>query len=448
MFTRIGIASGLAAALAFFLLADCGLAQVVVRQSTSSTQVPGSKGPMVSAAEFGEIKALHKSIQDLPACDSAELFDKKKDETLAELDKKIKGLEGKRVCGRWARKFFETEFKAVFDEAAERQKFPAEAKPAEAATIKAFWDEIGFLHEGYVTIEKAKESDSWMRGLLNKRCARAFGLVKGVPFGRRLEVLALDRGKYTEKLVKMLDARVLYMKSSKASGVIGKLKEAPGGMKVSRPKDGAREWADLASRKDAEIYEDDLFDVTALDQVRLVLRDERTIMLEGGAILTGWELDPKVSKDLEAKIAQLVKDLGSDDFNVREDASKSLVEIGAPAVASLQTALKSDDAEVRYRAEAALKLIPAARGLSGNIPTGFDADQWEALPDDIKEYWDEIRDDWEALPDEQRERLVAQWPNYFSNALPQWDTLPQEYKARLWQSWKQMVGMADRMHIR
>src|SRR5262249_24522619 len=51
------------------------------------------------------------------------------------------------------------------------------------------------------------------------------------------------------------------------------------------------------------------------------------------------------------QIAQWIKELGDGKFAVREEASKKLYNAGAAAEAALVQAAKSDDAEVRRRAE-------------------------------------------------------------------------------------------------
>jgi len=57
--------------------------------------------------------------------------------------------------------------------------------------------------------------------------------------------------------------------------------------------------------------------------------------------------------------AALVKQLGSEDYGVREEAQKKLVEMGDKAVPALEDALKSEDLEVRLRAGRALRAIGA-----------------------------------------------------------------------------------------
>src|SRR5947209_8125866 len=66
-------------------------------------------------------------------------------------------------------------------------------------------------------------------------------------------------------------------------------------------------------------------------------------------------------KDRE-KIAQLVRDLGSDAFEVRESATDTLVKLGARAVPLLNQAKKDPDIEVVRRAEYCLRLIDKVAG--------------------------------------------------------------------------------------
>ncbi len=58
-----------------------------------------------------------------------------------------------------------------------------------------------------------------------------------------------------------------------------------------------------------------------------------------------------------ARIKKLVEQLGDDSFSIREKAQEELLALGRPAVAALKQACKSDDAEVRHRAETILTAI-------------------------------------------------------------------------------------------
>ena len=64
--------------------------------------------------------------------------------------------------------------------------------------------------------------------------------------------------------------------------------------------------------------------------------------------------------DLREKVARLIKELGDNEWSVREAASKELVAIGKPALAALKEALKSKDPEVAMRAREAVEKIEGA----------------------------------------------------------------------------------------
>jgi WD40 repeat protein len=66
--------------------------------------------------------------------------------------------------------------------------------------------------------------------------------------------------------------------------------------------------------------------------------------------------------DGDTEVERLIKQLGSDEFDERETATKRLQEIGDPALGALYKAATSADAEVRLRAEYILdKLYPELR---------------------------------------------------------------------------------------
>lgn len=61
--------------------------------------------------------------------------------------------------------------------------------------------------------------------------------------------------------------------------------------------------------------------------------------------------------ETEGKVAALIKQLGDDEFAVREAASQELETLGEPALPALRKAKASDDAEVRRRAEQLIRAI-------------------------------------------------------------------------------------------
>jgi len=68
--------------------------------------------------------------------------------------------------------------------------------------------------------------------------------------------------------------------------------------------------------------------------------------------------EQQAEKELQQKIKDLIKQLGADDWQKREEATTELENIGEPAKALLEDALKNDDPEVRMRANNILSGIP------------------------------------------------------------------------------------------
>ena len=62
-------------------------------------------------------------------------------------------------------------------------------------------------------------------------------------------------------------------------------------------------------------------------------------------------------KELKARIENLIKQLGDTEFKVREEATKELSELGAVALAELREATKSEDVEVKTRAEKLVRQV-------------------------------------------------------------------------------------------
>jgi len=69
------------------------------------------------------------------------------------------------------------------------------------------------------------------------------------------------------------------------------------------------------------------------------------------------EEDKAKAARLAARVATLIKDLGSEDWGTRENAQAELVKIGEPAEKALEAAALNKDAEVAQRAKSALLSI-------------------------------------------------------------------------------------------
>lgn len=82
------------------------------------------------------------------------------------------------------------------------------------------------------------------------------------------------------------------------------------------------------------------------------------------AHVTAWGDNPNPTTGAplsDAQVQQLIDQLGDDSFDIREKASKRLVELGKPAVAALRrAAADSKDPEIRLRAQKALTEIESS----------------------------------------------------------------------------------------
>src|SRR3989339_1045037 len=63
------------------------------------------------------------------------------------------------------------------------------------------------------------------------------------------------------------------------------------------------------------------------------------------------------SETINKRVAELIRQLGSDDWQVREKATEELIEIGPLAIGEMQRARNNPDAEIRERAQKIIPLI-------------------------------------------------------------------------------------------
>jgi hypothetical protein len=86
----------------------------------------------------------------------------------------------------------------------------------------------------------------------------------------------------------------------------------------------------------------------------------RLCWLLAAALALGWSAPTPAADPPKADaetIAKLIKQLGSDDFEAREKATKELEVIGTPALEALREAAKSGDPEVKLRATSILQTV-------------------------------------------------------------------------------------------
>jgi len=74
---------------------------------------------------------------------------------------------------------------------------------------------------------------------------------------------------------------------------------------------------------------------------------------------------PQAEEELQRRIAQLIEQLGDDDYFQREAAQRKLAEIGADAFDALLEAAHHEDLEIATRARYLLRLIPAQWNVEG-----------------------------------------------------------------------------------
>jgi len=117
----------------------------------------------------------------------------------------------------------------------------------------------------------------------------------------------------------------------------------------------------LAVYRNADPTRHGLFSAVAIldttDGERFLADMKRLARLAG---TEGLDLSDRGQKEDVAAVEKLVRDLGDDSFEVRESASNRLALIGEPALPLIDKALKSEDAEVRRRAEDLKAQIVAA----------------------------------------------------------------------------------------
>jgi hypothetical protein len=115
-----------------------------------------------------------------------------------------------------------------------------------------------------------------------------------------------------------------------------------------------------------------------------------------------------LSEDEQTRVRQLIDNLGSDDFRIREAATKELTEMGARVRAELEAAQKSTVPEVRFRADQILRKIDgrrAERRLGEKEPgtpprpravprlgSGFSNEEYERHMKEIEEQMRQLRE--------------------------------------------------------
>jgi hypothetical protein len=118
-----------------------------------------------------------------------------------------------------------------------------------------------------------------------------------------------------------------------------------------------------AVKDDADAQKVDVLFVNGSKVIMAVLEDKIEIATDYGKLsipprdIRFIEFGVHLSKDVEQKIEQALKRLGSDKYKERDQAMKELVSMGPQAYLALTKAAKGDNLEVNTRAKEALKAI-------------------------------------------------------------------------------------------
>ena len=345
-----------------------------------------SSGKMVTSAEFTNIKNLFEALTDFQPKTSEEIEAKRK-ATQALLDRHLKALEDNTLSGRWVRKFLESELDARFSQLPLKGETPAAKNIIPRFTslttseecLANFWKEVKFCYEGLKTLEQLKEYDTWLSQALYFRCQYAFKGIKGVSYKKRITQLdsrslsqwdslqvKISAEQYKKRVSELTDALFDYVNKTSLQhmSTVVKAKDELSNVMVRPPKG---EWVAHKSRKERQFLTFDLFEVRSKEDVKVILTDRRYFILEGEAIVTGWEITPQIPENLAQEIADLIKLLGDEDWPTREKATDELIEIGEPTMGLLKEATESKDPEVRTRANIILKKIEQLKDPASQI---------------------------------------------------------------------------------
>jgi len=88
--------------------------------------------------------------------------------------------------------------------------------------------------------------------------------------------------------------------------------------------------------------------------------DTRAYWKLKGIEVTVENMTRELAEVQSREVARLIRNLGADDFKTREEATRKLRSIGAPALGALKKAAENDDPEVRSRAREILKTVSKA----------------------------------------------------------------------------------------
>ena len=151
---------------------------------------------------------------------------------------------------------------------------------------------------------------------------------------------------------RLLSSAVFLLVSLMAAGVVAAPQDAADPAASEKPPEAPGSVASKPSRNPPIFFLRDGSKVAGMPELENLSVETRygTLTIPKADIIR-LRLAPRVDAEKGQLIESLVQQLGSEDFDEREAAMDALREMGAPALAALQSAKDSDDEETANRAE-------------------------------------------------------------------------------------------------
>jgi hypothetical protein len=133
------------------------------------------------------------------------------------------------------------------------------------------------------------------------------------------------------------------------------------------------------------------------------------------------------------QIAALIKNLGEEDFDKRNDAYHKLLDIGEPALPSLEAAQKSEDPEIRAAAARLVSSLTIGKRIDAAVKD-LQSDKWETVQAAVEFLWDQFgkgvgaEDAVMSAPNSKVLAILKQWKQSLDSNRQNSDQLKQQWK--------------------
>ncbi|MBI4833782.1 MAG: HEAT repeat domain-containing protein [Planctomycetes bacterium] len=242
--------------------------------------------------------------------------------------------------------------------------------------------------QGKILKEFARDisrNDSWLAQMMKDAVKENFLQMKGMSFDERIKAGNLKRVEYKETVTALMDNLFVYYRRSIPGSILNKPTEdepefttkygvipfddeeiapAPKQSAIKNIKgsllfkDAGKDWD--KARENIGLFTTTVLENQTNETVEIIFTNGMTAEISKQEILVGWELDVgfKATPELKDKITGLIKQLGDDNWDVRDKATEKLKKIGPVAKELLEEALKTaTEPEVKMRINALLKDI-------------------------------------------------------------------------------------------